>query len=322
MLRDAILNFPLQFSWEPKIENVENLVKYRRFIFAGMGGSGLAGRTLQMIRPEIDLVVHSNYGLPQMAPTLLKRRLFIASSYSGNTEEIVDGLNQAIAGRLPTAVITTGGKLLDIAQGQKLPYVVMPKTEIEPRLALGFSLRALLAIMGDRRLLKATAKLAKDLRPDKNEEIGKALAERIRGKFPIIYTSERNSALGYNWKIRFNETGKIPAFSNMLPELNHNEMTGFDVVETTRPLSERAYFIFLKDEEDHPKIIRRMGILEKLYKDRGLPVEVTALQGKNRLHKIFTSLNIADWASLVTGEAYGVPTEEIPMVEEFKRLIE
>lgn len=321
MMRDAILNFPLQFAWEPKIENAENLAKYRKFIFAGMGGSGLAGYTLQIIRPEIDLVVHSNYGLPQMAKALFKKRLFIASSYSGNTEEIIDGLTQSIQKKLSTAVITTGGTMLEIAREQKLPCIVMPKTEIEPRLALGFSFRALLSVMGDRRLLKATTKLAKDIKSTQNEEIGKALALRLHGKIPIIYTSESNGALGYNWKIRFNETSKIPAFCNVFPELNHNEMTGFDVVENTKALSERFYFILLKDEEDHPKIVRRMGILEKLYKDRGFPVEVVTLQGKNRLHKIFSSLNIVDWASLYTGEGYGVKTEEIPMIEEFKRLI-
>jgi len=110
----------------------------------------------------------------------------------------------------------------------------------------------------------------------------------------VIYSSKRNVAVAYNWKIKFNETGKIPAFYNVFPELNHNEMTGLDVREATKELSKNFHFIFLKDETDHPKIQTRMDITKKLYEDRGLAVEILQLQGNDIFHKIFSTLFFCD----------------------------
>jgi len=153
------------------------------------------------------------------------------------------------------------------------------------------------------------------------ENSGRELAEKIKGKIPVIYSSSQNSAIAYNWKIKFNETGKIPAFYNVFPELNHNEMTGFDVKEPTKPLSEKFYFIFLKDEADHPKVIKRMDITKKLYGDRGLSAEMISLDGGNILEKMFSSLLLADWTAYYTAVQYGADPEQVPMVEEFKKLI-
>ncbi|MBI2506768.1 MAG: bifunctional phosphoglucose/phosphomannose isomerase, partial [Candidatus Colwellbacteria bacterium] len=138
---------------------------------------------------------------------------------------------------------------------------------------------------------------------------------------PIIYSSRRNIALAYNWKIKFNETGKAPAFYNTFPELNHNEMTGFDVQETTRELSDKMFFIFLKDEDDHPKITKRMEVLERLYRDRKLSVAVVSLEGNSKMEKIFNSLTLADWTAYYTAKRYNVEPEQVPMVEEFKKLL-
>jgi glucose/mannose-6-phosphate isomerase len=138
---------------------------------------------------------------------------------------------------------------------------------------------------------------------------------------PIIYTSTLHAAIAYNWKIKFNETGKIPAFCNVVPELNHNEMTGFDVKTKTIPLSRNFHFVFLKDADDDRRIIKRMNVLEKLYRDRGFKTEVVLLQGKTPIAKIFNALNLADWTAYHTAKIYGVEPEQVPMVEEFKKLI-
>ena len=78
---------------------------------------------------------------------------------------------------------------------------------------------------------------------------GKRLQEKISGKVPVIYASSENCAIAYNWKIKLNEGAKIPAFYNTFAELNHNEMTGFDVIDSTKSLSDKFHFIFLTDQE-------------------------------------------------------------------------
>ena len=118
-----------------------------------------------------------------------------------------------------------------------------------------------------------------------------------------------------------NETGKIPAFYNLLPELNHNEMTGFDVAEKTKNLSKNFSWIFIHDDKDHTQIKKRMAVVAKLYKKRGLSVINLKLAGKNKWFQIFSNLLVADWASYYTSQNYGLESEQVPMVEEFKKMI-
>jgi glucose/mannose-6-phosphate isomerase len=91
--------------------------------------------------------------------------------------------------------------------------------------------------------------------------------------------------------------------------------------DSTKELSNKFYFIILKDNKDNPKIQKRMEVLEKLYKDRNLPVETIELSGKDTWHKIFSSLLLADWTAYYTAIEYGLEPEQVPMVEEFKKLI-
>ncbi len=318
----AINESAKQFSFLPKIANEENFKKASKYIIVGMGGSHLAGDLLKMIKPELDIIIHRNYGLPIMPIENLKERLIILSSYSGNTEEVLDAYEEAGKLGLNRAVISIGGKLLERARKDNIPYIQMPDFNIQPRMALTLNLKSLLKFVGEEAMLKEMEKLSKTFEPKKFETEGKSLAEKLRGYVPVIYTSEENYALAYIWKIKFNETGKIPAFYNVLPELNHNEMTGFDVKDATRELSDEFYFIFLMDRDDHPKIVERMQITRKLYEDRNLKTCAIEISGENIFHKIFSTLAIADYATYFTADIYGLESEQVPMVEEFKKLIE
>lgn len=320
MMEEAIKNFSRQFSYEPRVEGGP-LKKYGGFIIAGMGGSGLAGALLKTWDPSLKVVIHRDYGLPLLPKKELQKYLFIANSYSGNTEETLDFFTKTLAAGLPAVAISTGGKLLQLAEKNGVARVRMPDIGIQPRMALGFNFRALLKVMGKNKVLKETGKLSRLLSPGAYRARGHELAKKIKKRIPVIYASPRNEALAYTWKIKFNETGKIPAFYNIFSELNHNEMTGFSAEKGARRLAKNFHFVFLHDTEDHPKIQKRMKITKQLYADRKLPVETIDLRGKNVFHKIFSSLVLADWASYYAAEQYGVEPEQVPMVEEFKKLI-
>ena len=317
---DAIKNSPQQFTFKPKIENEDKLAKLNKFIIIGMGGSHLAGDILKRILPELDVVICSDYGLPALSD--IKERLVILSSYSGNTEETVDAYNEALKLDLQTISISIGGKLLKKALDNKTPYIKMPDFGIQPRSALPLSLISILKAIGEEETLNEIGGLAETFHPENFEEEGKKLAETLHNYIPIIYASDKNTTLAYNWKIKFNETGKIPAFYNILPELNHNEMTGYDVRDTTQALSEKFYFIFLTDEDDHPKNKNRMTITKKLYDERNLKTHEIKITGENIFHKIFNNLALADFTAYYIAEGYGLESEQVPMVEEFKKLIE
>lgn len=320
MMSDAIKSFPSQFKFEPLVARPMRGPKHDRFFYIGMGGSHLAADLALRWNPALPMSVRSDYGLPPEVKQA-KRPFVIAGSYSGNTEETIDGYREARRRKIPVAVIASGGRLIEMAKKDGAPFIMLPSTGIQPRMALGFGLRAVLKLVGDAKGLRESAKLAKTLKPMSYKKSGDALAKRLRRRVPIIYASARNQAIAYNWKIKFNETGKIPAFYNVLPELNHNEMTGFDVARMTKKLSSLFHFIFLTDKNDHPRVQKRMTILLQLYTERGLFVETIPITGKNAFDQIFASLITADWTAVALAEHYGLESEQVPMVEAFKKLM-
>ncbi len=318
---ETIKNFNRQFLYEPEVKNQQKLTGKKSFVVVGMGGSALAPLLLKTWQPSLDIEVNRDYGLPRIPEEELENKLIIFSSYSGNTEEVIDAFSETRGKNLELAVIATGGKLLYLAKENNIPYVELPNTGIQPRMALGYSAKAFLKLMGEENGLKEISKLSGSLNPGSYEEKGKALAEKLKNHVPVIYASNRNSSVAYIWKIKLNETGKIPAFFDTFPELNHNEMTGFDVKDTTMELDRKFHFVILRDTGDNPKIVKRMDLLEKIYQDRGLQVSTVELEGESIWHKIFSGVVLADFTAYHTALLYGVEPEQIPMVEEFKKLI-
>lgn len=321
MIYDTIKNFQEQLRFKPEIENESAWQRKNFFVVAGMGGSHLAADILKVWKPELPLMVHHDYGLPPLSDEFLQDAAFIASSYSGNTEEIIDSFEEAGKRGVMRSAISIGGTLLAKAKEVNAPFVRLPDAGIQPRLATGFMAKAILALMGEQEALKEITSLADFFSPESYEAEGRALAGRIKGFAPIVCASEKNAALAQNWKIKFNETGKIPSFWNTFSELNHNEMTGFDVADATKPLSEKFCFVFLKDESDDPRIQKRFVITAELYRARGFMVEEIMLSGKSVWEKIFGALVLGDWAAYYTAKGYGVEAEEVPMVEELKSLM-
>jgi len=321
MMDKALRELPAQFDYTPVIANADRLVKKEAFLACGMGGSIKQHQLLSIVHPELDLLLHASYGLPVAPEGDFERRLVLITSYSGNTEESLDAYQEAKKRGLSLAVVATGGALIAAAKEDGVPYIELPNVGIQPRSAIGYTLRAALALMGHEDILQETSELVQLLNSQKAETQGEALSVRLQNRVPVIYSSEMNSAVSVVAKIKFNEGAKIPSYNNVFPELNHNEMQGFYVQPKTEALSGQLYFLFLTDTEDHPRIQKRMAVTKALYEERGLTVEELALSGTNRWHKIFATLLVIDWAAFYLAKYYGFDPELVEMVEAFKKHI-
>ena len=140
-MEEAIKNFPNQFAWDPIIENAGALKSFKKFLLVGMGGSAHAGNLMQTIDPSIDLVIHRDYDIPKIAEDFMQDRLVIASSYSGNTKEVLSAFEEAIKKKIPVCAISIGGKLLEFAKNQGVPYIQIPWPASWPKTVL-FVIRA------------------------------------------------------------------------------------------------------------------------------------------------------------------------------------
>jgi glucose/mannose-6-phosphate isomerase len=323
-MEEAIIGLPEQFNFKPEIKNIDNFSNnHERVTVIGMGGSHLCAGILKAINPSLSLTIHNSYGVPKVPENLKKKTLLVFISYSGNTEEVLESLEIAHKKNYSTAVITTGGKLEQLAEKLSLTRIIIPNTGIQPRNAVGFSTVSLATLLNDNLSLQELSLLSNSLKPGIEKEKGLSLAKDLLGFIPIIYSSLENSIIAYNWKIKFNETTKIPAFYNIFPELNHNEMEGFGVTEKTENLSSLFRVCFLKDSADHSRVKKRMEITESIYKEKRIKTSSIKLEGESKSEKIFRGLLIADWLTLELALShYKTDADKVPVIEKFKRLME
>lgn len=315
VMKQSIIDFPNQLLWHPEIKNTTRLQRARAVIIAGMGGSALPGEIAQILSQKHDIRVHRNYGLPDASPN---NTIVLAISYSGNTAETIDALKTAIKKKIPCAVIATGGTLIKKAKNLCLPYIELPQANIQPRIAGGLMLKAIFAILNEDAVSRELEHI--EIKSAELEAQGKRLAKQLQNKIPVIYASERNAILARMWKIKFNETGKIPAFYNVLPELNHNEMTGFDWNAKTRHLAQQLFYILLQDTSDDPRIIRRMRALKTILRSKKLKT-ISIPFTSTKLSSLFETILYGDWAAYYIARENNADPNNVPLVERFKKLI-
>jgi len=308
--------FSSQLLWKPERVKMSDYSAISHFILGGMGGSHLGAGVLKMLKPGLNLYVHRNYGLPPFTDDFLAQGVCIASSYSGNTEEVLSFYDEARDKGLKIVVVTSGGELLKRAEKNGSDLIVLP-TGFQPRDALGFFVRALSMVVGNEDINKVLD--VEDSVQEISQELIEGVVSHVSGFVPVVYSSLSNLPLAYMWKIKFNETSKNPAFYNVLPELNHNEMEGFDFSEKTAGFSKQFKFIFLTDPLDDSRIIRRMNVLKEVYESKGLLVKEVLLPASSTLEKISFGITLAHLVSHKLAEYNGSPADEVPLIENFKK---
>lgn len=317
-MHDSILNFAKQFDFVPEMKNGNPPTEVKKIILAGMGGSHLSAELLKLFDSTVDIYIHRDYGLPPFQREMLSQSLLIASSYSGNTEETIDFTKQALADGLRPIIITTGGALLELAISSGLPYVIMPNNVIQPRVALGLSITALAFVTGNYKLSSQLRTLAGTLNPSSFEKQGQAIALQLRGKMPLLYSSQRNETVVYNWKVRINETAKIPAFCNVFPEFSHNELAGFSSEGKNGEPQSNFHCLFFKDKNDHPRVQKRMDLTVEMISKQEITSSQYIFEGETQMEKIFNSIIVADWTAYHLALIYKANPDEIAIIKEFK----
>lgn len=327
--REIILNSANQLSSDPKFINQLNISRrqFNKILICGMGGSALAGEMLFGLKLKnfdpfnlnLPVFIHRSYDLP---PDTDQKTLIICLSYSGNTEETISAYQAAKNQEWEIAGVTSGGKLAEIFDKNGTPWIKMPEPEMPPRCAVGYQLVALAKILMAYGLLppytqKELAETAAKISPAEIENSAREFSEKIAGKIPVIYSSDENRALARIWKIKINENAKIPAFWNVLPELNHNEMVGWPKNDNRWPFA----FIWLSDSADSPQIKKRLELTSELLADNGWQTEKIELGGATALEKMFWALAFGDWVSYFLALSSGVDPAPVEAVEKFKKLL-
>lgn len=293
-------------------------------VVVGMGGSVLPVDILNdVLEDQLPRPIRAcrHYRLP--SPTS-GRRLLVFSSFSGNTEEVVEPLRSLHADTGNLAIVTAGGELAEIGRERDIPTVLIPAGRepegFQPRCASGYIatyLARLLDAAGyadvpfERFEALVPFLRGLDLRGD-----GEKLARSLDGRVPVFYADEPHAlSVARITKIKFNENAKLPAFYNALPEANHNELMGF------AGSREKFAIVYFRDPESHSRLDQRFDIVQKVLAAPNMTFLEWEMPGSNRLERVFSALTLADWTSYFAALLRGIDPTPIALIEEFKRLL-
>jgi glucose/mannose-6-phosphate isomerase len=317
-------------QWQQLAYNFEVDIKpfkAKNIVYSGMGGSALAA-LLSQSWPGYDIPfeVTRNYEIPAHVSN---ETLFIACSYSGNTEETLSSLELAAERGANICVIAGGGKLADIAKERSYPLVILPKAE-QPRYAVFYNLKALLTILDKAELLdgpkyfaeldkaadllEASSKLWQAVVPTSKNQ-AKQIALEAAGKSAVIYAGPRLAPAAYKWKISFNENAKQVAWWNQYPEFNHNEFLGW----TEQPVVKPYCVIDLRSTLEHPRVQKRFSVSTKLLSGRRPEPIVVNAEGHNLIEQLLYVIMLGDFTTIYTAILNGVNPVPVDLIEKFKK---
>ena len=310
--------------------------RIQNIIIAGMGGSAIAGDVVRCATYgslPVPLHVCRSYRLP-FQPT--DKTLFIASSYSGNTEETLSAFDVARRSGAQIICVSSGGKISEFAKADNLPLFKLPEG-FPPRAALAFLVVPLLTIfshcgwltstssVGPQKVDGEIAGLSAQLRelrklyaPEAGDEnnFAKKIARALYQKIPLVYAGVENfEAVASRWKGQFCENGKTLAFWNVFPELNHNEIVGWGLPGA---FDRNLQVIYLRDRDDHERIQRRMDITRKVIEQTGNPIIEVWSQGESRLTRMFSTIFLGDMASVYLAVLNGVDPTPVTKIDFLK----
>lgn len=318
-----------QALFQPEVQRPDHDNRaIENIVITGMGGSTLAALLYKVLKRQqspVPIEIVRSYSLPAYTG---KNTLVIASSYSGNTEETISSLHQAAEMGAQIGIITSGGALAAYAEEHDICHVLLP-AGFQPRMATIYELIALLTLCGHFAvpgmdgvtevreagafLQEASAAWAKEVTIDKN--YAKQLALLAVGKTPVFYGGEITAPLAYKWKISWNENAKNVAFWNEYPEFNHNEFMGW----ASHPV-EKPFVIFdLISSLEHPQVLKRFEISDRLLSGRRPKANVITLQGASPTVQLLWGCILADFASIYTAILNGVDPTPVELIEKLKK---
>ncbi len=314
----------LQFNFDYKTNLDPSLIT--KIVVAGMGGSALAA-SISHTYPgySIPFEIVRDYSIPAYVDS---NTLFIASSYSGNTEETVSALKSALDRKAQIIVLCSGGELQRIATKHSLDLILLP-AGFQPRYTVFYGLRAILEILielkiadprcldellkGSEFLSRSSKEWSSEVRTSNN--LAKQIAQEASGKSVVIYGGNLMAPIAYKWKISFNENAKQVAWSNQLSEFNHNEFIGW----TGQPVIKPYLVIEIISSYEHPRILKRFELSNKLLSGNMPHPIIIKPKGSTLIEEILYSINLGDFVSLYSAILNGVNPEPVALIERFKK---
>ena len=329
---NSIWDFPEYLIDALKISNNMNLKNsYKnidKIVLAGMGGSAIGGDVISVLEKEklkIPFFIIRDYTIP---PWVDNKSLLICSSYSGNTEETLSILKIALDRGIEIVGLTTGGKLAEELGKNKKDMITIP-SGLQPRAAVAYSIVPLFRLLSKLNIINSegdswidsTINVLKEKRllygtDDEKNPVFK-LAKRIYKKLPIIYSYNSNMGIAATrLKGQLCENSKMLAYTNVLPELNHNEIVGW---QNNQHILENLCVLWLLDEDDSYRVKQRIEITKEILEKIEIDQYILKIDGGSFQERFLHMINYGDWLSYWCAILHGTDPSPVEKIEYLKQ---
>jgi glucose/mannose-6-phosphate isomerase len=292
-------------------------------VVLGLGGSAFGGEIVRNVVRDtlaVPFTIFRSYELPK---SVQAGALVLACSYSGNTEETLMSAKEAHKRGSTVVCITSGGQLADWAKQNGLHYIIIPGGQ-PPRTACGFSLTVQLRVLhragliSDPKIDIANALAVLHGFTEADRDQARQLALVLKGTVPAIYSSDTADSVAIRFRQQINENAKQLCWHHVLPEMNHNELVGWE--HPIGFLHNQAAVILLTTDFEHPRNQVRVAINREII-TRNLPAssfhQIHA-RGEGLLAQLLFLLHLGDWLSLYLAEANGADPMPVAVIDYLK----
>jgi glucose/mannose-6-phosphate isomerase len=298
-----------------------------RIVILGMGGSAIGGDIFRLLlarESAVPVLNQRHYDLPSCVDG---RALLIASSFSGGTEETLSAFERGLATEAKKLAITTGGRLLATARANGVPAFTF-QFRGEPRAALGYSLMPLLAVAESIGLMQEISQdvdeaiaAMESLRSRIGEDVpladnaAKQLAARLAERLPVIYGAEVLTEVAHRWKTQLNESPKVWAFYEEIPEANHNALVSYGLPEEVARL---ALVVYLRSLDYHPRVTLHYEMNQRALADAGVEFTEVQAEGRSALAQAMTCILMGDYVSYYLALLNGLDPTPTTVIDNLK----
>lgn len=302
---------------------------FKNIVVLGMGGSAIGGDLLSDYLADelsIPLMVIRGYDIPKFVD---ENSLVFTVSYSGNTEETLAALKRCMDAKAVIIALTSGGKLANLSQEKNFPLIRVP-AGIQPRAAISYlffpvikALERLGLIKERSREIEEAINILQDLSkqygaqsPSENN-FAKQVALSLYQHLPLIYGSEGLlEAVAMRWKTQINENSKWPCFWNVFPELDHNEIVGYEIDNN---INRQIKIIYLQDKEGFLRVEQRRQITRKIIQDKVAEFIICPTKGKGKMARMFSLIFLGDLTSYYLAILNQVDPSPVACIEDLKK---
>lgn len=302
-------------AFRNKYPDINNIV------FVGLGGSGFVGSlATDLTKNDIKVPIVSvrDYTLPAFVN---KSSLLILASYSGNTEEVISCFHQAINQGLKPVIISSGGRLKELALQHNIDFVSMP-VGFPPRASLGYGAVNILSILQKLGLISlnieeeftAIAKFLSEKQHSLSEST-KVLAKQLKNKLVIAHNENAIDSVGLRLQQQIDENSKSLCYHNAIPELNHNEIVGW------KQKQHDLGVIFLRHSFEHERNKLRFNFVKELVNDYAKTLIEVQAEGDSFIQQYFYLIHWSDYLSYYLGIEHEEDTIEVHIIDKLKNYL-